>query len=177
MNCLYLSWLIRCTNRSWMTRCVQCKDFNRIFLFHSNRWKCLNEVSTTSICWWKTIVGGCPGLEWHILHKIHVWKKGSSEKKQCRFQCLPLGAHLQMTEFHHKLGFKPFVITSQVIIKVSSTSTSSSTSSSTTPRSQGTSRFQSIKVGDQRFHDISIQHLLDSTWSLNCCWMTFPTNI
>ena len=43
-------------------------------------------------------------------------KKNSSEVSNTFL--LPLRVHLQMTELHHKLGFKKFVITSEVIIEV-----------------------------------------------------------
>ena len=80
----------------------------------------------------------------------------------------PLRAQPQMTKLHHELGLITLVsITSEVIIEVPAVF-------SVVSVGVGPGRLQPVQVVNQRFHHLVLHKL--STWGLNRCWMSLPTN-
>jgi len=75
------------------------------------------------------------------------------------------GGHLQVAEFHHKLGFEALrtVITSQVIVEVPG--------SGAGPPPGG---LQPVQVGDQRLHHLALHHLLRPPGGLHSRRVALP---
>ena len=76
------------------------------------------------------------------------------------------GGHLQVAEFHHKLGFEALrtVITSQVIVEVPG--------SGAGPPPGG---LEPVQVGDQRLHHLALHHLLRPPGGLHSRRVALPT--